>query len=398
MKHTLLKTALMLSSLFTASVLRAQTVAALQQVLAAVETNNTTLRAAVKETNAQRLANQTATNLPDPEVEFGYLWGGPSSIGKRKDVSVSQSLDLATLSGQRKRLAEAQNEGVDLQYRVTRQSVLAEAADRWLSLVYCNARLESQHQRTRQAEDILRAMQRRLKAGEGNVLDVNQARLSYTAARAEQVRLESEQKALQTQLDVMNGGIPLSVQQASFDSIAFPANFDAWYADVEKTLPLLATARQDVTIARRSVAVIKAEGLPSLSIGYMGEFTRGERYQGPTVGVSIPLWSNRGKVRQAKLLADASADKAQDVAEQTRARLRSLYLRADGLRRSLAVYRSAEQAQPGCEALRKALDGGELSLVDYLTAVGMYYDSASQRLDAEYAYWQAWIELTSVCL
>lgn len=70
-----------------------------------IERNNTTLEALRKQTEADKLQNKTGITLPDPEVSFDYLWGDPSSIGNRKDFGVTQSFDIATIAGSRRRVA-----------------------------------------------------------------------------------------------------------------------------------------------------------------------------------------------------------------------------------------------------------------------------------------------------
>lgn len=40
--------------------------------------------------------------------------------------------------------------------------------------------------------------------------------------------------------------------------------------------------------------------LPKFSAGYSLERTLGQKYQGISVGISIPLWENKNRVKQAK--------------------------------------------------------------------------------------------------
>ena len=62
----------------------------IEKALAEIEANNTTLKAMQKTVEAQKKANHADNTLADPEVGVNRLWGDPSSIGNRTDVSVSQ--------------------------------------------------------------------------------------------------------------------------------------------------------------------------------------------------------------------------------------------------------------------------------------------------------------------
>ena len=52
-------------------------------VLQRIETNNTTLAALREQTEAQKIENRTGIYISNPEVEFNYLWGNPTAIGRR---------------------------------------------------------------------------------------------------------------------------------------------------------------------------------------------------------------------------------------------------------------------------------------------------------------------------
>ena len=77
----------------------------LDGILQSVEGHNTTLGALRRAADAEKAAARADLTLPDPEVEFGYMWGSPSAIGSRKNFSARQSFDIATLSGARRRAA-----------------------------------------------------------------------------------------------------------------------------------------------------------------------------------------------------------------------------------------------------------------------------------------------------
>ena len=113
----------------------------ISDVLGTIEQNNTTLKALRETSDAQKLENRTGIYLPDPEIGFNYLWGNPSSVGNRQDVSVSQSFDIATLSGLKSKVANGKNELVEWQYKADRMNILLEAKNYCLDLIYYNSLL-----------------------------------------------------------------------------------------------------------------------------------------------------------------------------------------------------------------------------------------------------------------
>ena len=112
---------------------------AAEQLLRDIEQNNTTLKALRDQAEAQALQNKTGITLPDPEVEFAYLWGSPSGVPGRTDFAVSQSFDMPTLLGSRRRVAEGENALLGLQYKQERIALLLEARLAIVDLIFANA-------------------------------------------------------------------------------------------------------------------------------------------------------------------------------------------------------------------------------------------------------------------
>ncbi len=365
-------------------------------VLASIEANNTTLKASRETVEAQKIANRTGIYLPNPEIGFNYLWGHPAAIGKRTDFSVTQTFDIPTLTGMKSNMAREQNELAEWQYKADRMNVLLEANQYCLELIYYNALMEELELRRQHAETIASGYEERLKAGDTNRLEYNKARLNLSSVEGEITRVEVERSALLEQLKRLNGGNAISFDAAEFEPVLLPLAFDDWYRSAEEKNPVLAHVRQEVEVEKRQVSLSKAMGLPSFSAGYMSEKVVGEQYQGFSVGVSIPLWENRNRVKQARAAVRAAESREADSKQQFYSELQLLYNRTAGLRLAAENYRKSMQIANNSELLKKALDAGEISLLEYMLEMGLYYGTVNQALEAERDYQQAYAELSAV--
>ena len=72
-----------------------------------------------------------------------------------------------------------------------------------------------------------------------------------------------------------------------------------------------------------------------------------------------------------------------------------LYDRAAGLKKTAETYRAALHSTSNATLLKKALDEGEISLLDYLVEMRLYYDAVNQSLDAEREFQKAYAELSA---
>lgn len=383
-----------LSVLFTGITLNAQT--DIQSILNSIEENNTTLKALRETAEVEKLENKTGIYLDDPEVGFNYLWGKPKDIGARKDFSVSQTFDIPTITGMKSRLANGKNNLVEWQYKSDRMNILLEAKQYCVELIYYNALLEELKLRLEHAETIAAGYKQRMDRGDANILEYNKVNLNLSTIRGEISRTEVERDALLSQLKRLNGGIDITLNNNQYNQRELPLNFDDWFMQAEDKNPVLAYVKNEIEVNKKQVSLSKAMNLPKLTAGYMSEKVVGERYQGITLGVSIPLWSNKNQVKQAKAAVSAAESREIDTKQQFYSQLQILYNRALGLKTTADMYRKSLATVNNTHLLKKALDAGQISLLDYIVEMGLYYDTVNQALEAERDYQLAFAELSAV--
>lgn len=368
----------------------------INEVLSSIEQNNTTLKSLRETADAQKLENRTGIFLSDPEVGFNYLWGNPSSVGNRQDYSIKQNFDIPTVSGLKSKVANQQNQLVEWQYKADRMDILLEAKNYCLDLIYYNSLLRELAIRLEHAQTIASAQKERLEKGEGNVLEYNNVQLNLLTVKGEITRVETERNSIISQLTRLNGGVELPYNASDFAEIQLPADFSQWYAIAEKRNPVLAYVKQEIELSKKQVSLSKSMGLPTFSAGYMSENVVGQRYQGVSVGMSIPLWSNKNRVKQAKRAVRAAESRQADAKQQFFSQLGILYARTIGLKSTADNYRASLSNANNSILLKKALDAGQISMLDYIVEIGLYYNTVNQALQAELDYQKAFAELSAV--
>ncbi|MDR0574186.1 MAG: TolC family protein [Tannerella sp.] len=365
-------------------------------VLTTIEENNTTLKALRKTADAQKLGNKTGIYLSNPEAGFNYLWGKPGDIGNRTDVSVKQNFDIPTLTGMKGKVANGQNNLAELQYLSDRMNILLEAKLYCIELIYYNALKRESDVRLKHAEIIAEGYKSRLDRGDANRLEYNKVQLNLSTVQGEISRINVERNALLSQLKRLNGGIDIALDDDQYGNISLPVNFDDWFIQAAEKNPALEYAGQEIEVGKRQVSLSKAMNLPAFSAGYMSEKVVGQQYQGFTVGVSIPLWENKNRVKQAKASVRAAESRESDSRQQFYSQLQILYSRTAGLKMTAEKYRQSLAAVNHTDLLKKALDTGEISLLDYILEIGLYYDTVIQTLETERDYQKAFAELSAV--
>lgn len=365
-------------------------------VLSSIEENNTTLKALREQAEADKLQNKTGIFLDDPEVGFNYLWGNPSNVGNRTDFSVTQTFDIPTITGMKSRLANGRNNLVEWQYKADRMNILLEAKQYCVELVYYNSLLKELYLRLEHAQTIAKGYKDRMDRGDVSILEYNKVNLNLSTIQGEISRMEVERDALLAQLKRLNGGIDVVFNEADYGSRELPLNFNEWYVQAEDKNPVLAYVRNEIEVSQKQVSLSKAMNLPKFTAGYMSEKVVGQRYQGVSLGISIPLWSNKNQVKQAKAAVAAAQSREADTKQQFYSQLQIQYSKAMGLKTTADKYRRSLANVNNTILLKKALDAGEISLLDYMVEMGLYYDNVNQTLAAERDYQLAFAELAAV--
>lgn len=364
-------------------------------VLSQIEKNNTALQALRKRTEADQYGYKAERALDAPEVGFDYLWSSPADVGTRKDISVTQSIDVAALAGARGKLAASRTELSDIQYNIERQKILLEAKQLYIRIVYCNAvnaELSSRIARSEQIEAAYRDMQAR---GETDMIEVNKAHLAYLSQKNALSRNMVERESLLSELQGLNGGEPVEVNASviSTDEV-LPADFGAWYAEASQQIPELAYMKKNVDVNAAEARTAKMANYPSLTAGYMAELVKGSNFRGLTLGLSIPIWSVRSKVRQANASCEAAKLEERDAMTKTYNNFKALYDRAKGLQEISAELSSSLAVSTEAMALTEhKLKAGDISLIDNIMELSLYYSLADEVLATSCDYALALAEL-----
>ena len=127
----------------------------------------------------------------------------------------------------------------------------------------------------------------------------------------------------------------------------------------------------------------------------MSEDVVGELYLGITLGMSVPLWENKNKIKYAKAELIAADMKAKDAKFKFYNQLETMFLRASGLKQTLSIYKESLSGANNTILLKKALDAGQISILEYVMEMNLYFDILTQSLESEREYQKSLAELSA---
>jgi len=362
-------------------------------VLIQIEENNTTLSSIRKNAEAEKIGNKTGIYLENPEVGFNYLWSDLPSIGNRTDINVTQSFDFPTAYGHRRHISDYRNTQAELDYQKHRNSILLDAHLFCAEVIFANALAEEYQERLSYARELADAYQVLFENGEVSILENNKAQLNLLNIRKELEAVQIEQSTYLKQLSAMNGGQPIVLEINSMPLPLIPPDFDQWYIQTEQVNPTLLWLNQEVQVSQQEEKLNRALTLPRASAGYMSENWTGERLQGITVGVSVPLWENKNTVKYTQVKTLAMQSMVADYKLQFYNHLKIQFEKAISLQNTVSEYRQSLQLYENTELLKKALDNGEISLLTYLMELSLAFTTIDKFMKAEHEFNKAMVIL-----
>jgi len=356
---------------------------AVDNVLTEVEKNNTTLSAFRKSIDAEKLGNKTGLAPQNPEVEFNYLWGNPSAIGNRTDFSIKQSFNFPTAYSYKSQISDLKNEQAELEYHKQRREILLQARLVCVELAYQNALKVELNKRLNNATLIANAYKSKFNSGDASILEYNKAQVNLLNVTNELESIEIESNALLAELATLNGGSSINFTDTLFSMQTIPADFEQWFTSVEANNPLLQWVKQEIAIASKEVKLNTALSLPKFYGGFMSEKVVGQKFQGVTLGVALPLWENKNTAKFAKAHAIAIQGIETDAKLQFYNNMKATHTKVIAMQRNVSDYRSKLALFSNSQLLEKAFNKGEISLTEYMFELSLYFESISKLLEME---------------
>ncbi|MEG2514596.1 MAG: TolC family protein [Bacteroidaceae bacterium] len=364
----------------------------INEVIRSIEQNNSELQATEQSIQSQKLTTRTDNNLPDPTVNYSYLFGSPQEIGKTGELTLTQGFDFPTLYADRSRYNKLKAGSFDRQYEVARRNILLNAKDLCLDLVMLRHQKALLAERLTNAQELSAIYEKRLATGDANILETNKIKLELQAVATEHATNESAIHTALQSLQAMNGGKPIDFTQADYTPMVLPADYKQLRNQLLTSDPELQALESEKQAAQKQITVNKGGWLPKLEVGYRRNTGLGEQFNGFIVGGSLPLFSNRHKVKIARAQSLTANLQQESSKQQADTRLTSLYAEANQLQRSISTY-DVSLMRSTLELLKQALNARQISMIEYFAEITVIYQSQSALMQLQNRYQKVMAQL-----
>ena len=357
----------------------------IDHVLKSIEQNNKELQSAMQLTKAQKMENRTANNLSDPTVSYSSFYKNGAGPGHGTEFVASQGFDFPTQYITRNRQADLANEALDKQQQAVRRDILLKAKILCLDLISLNQEKALMNIRKQNADELEALYDKRLEAGDANILEVNKIKMERMNVQTEVAHNHaSHRNALQSLL-AMNGNLPLEFAETNYPQVKEIMDFNTMRDEVIASDLDLQALSFATKAAEKQVSVDKQNWLPKLEAGFRRNTDSEMSMNGFVVGGSIPLFSNRKKVQIAKAQAISAQLMQEDAQLQVENNLMALFNEMQQLKEAMNAY-DMPLLYKSLDLLKQALKEGQISLIEYFVEAESVYKNLQARMQLENQY------------
>lgn len=349
-------------------------------VLKQIAQNNLTLRALQHDNEADVLDIKAENSLDGLSVEYSPFFRSGYSGVAESELVVSQEIQFPTKYADRNKQAMMQKSVGGKMYEKNRRDILLEAEQLCIDVIRLNKTLAMLDQRLKNSETLHQMYDKRMAAGDANILEVNKVKLDCMEVQTMVSEAQNERMLLLQQLQQLNGGKPVTIDSEKFpefqpikDFESYKALYLASDADIQMAETMLKSADMNVKMQKRG-------WLPNISFGYRRNTEQKEGVNGLMVGVSFPLYSNSKRIKAARERRKSAELQVEQARKDAESQLQSGYQQLVGLQQVLD-HSDVKMMQESIVLFSKALQHGEINALDYYTEVNSIYEKLQRHID-----------------
>ncbi|MCB9032744.1 MAG: TolC family protein [Chitinophagales bacterium] len=366
----------------------------LDSIIQVIQKNNPSLLYQTKYIEALKMEYSTEGNLYNPNVTFDYLRGLPNAIaGSQYDVTLTQQFDFPSVYAKKKELANIKHTRDSYLIESEKYDIINQVKLLCIEIIYRNKLDNLINNRIISIEKLKNDFQIKLNNGYGNILDVNKTQLKLIEINNEKQLNQSILKQLNQKLTALNGGNAIQFQDTIYPSINTTIELETILQQSNQNNPINSYLHQEQAVVNQEINVAKAMALPKFEVGYHYQGLLNQNFHGAIVGLSLPLWENKNKVKAKEALLVSNQLKMNDYINQQEATILQQYEQYTIFKNTYNSYDNQMQNYNNTHLLTKALQLGEITTIDYFLETDFIFNMNKNKLETQYQLYNTIIHL-----
>jgi outer membrane protein TolC len=365
----------------------------LDSLLHSVEQKNLRIAALQKYTEAEQAGLKTDIYPDNPQVTYKYLWGDNNAAGNLRELEVIQPFRVPGYYYSKAGIKKQQFLQTTLAASLEKQEVLHKVRNVYFDIVRLEQKktlLENLKTETGRLAEMMKAG---FESGEFSRTVYDKARILNINIQNDYQKTTADIAVLKEQLWQFNGGINIAELVFQYPENWLLPQFDSLMNRIKTENHSLMLAAAGTDEAEVRIRFEKKSNLPVFEAGYKSESVADQHLRGVHGGVTLPLWQNSNKVKQARLQSDLSQAVYRQTETEIAAEVATLYNNAISLRNNLLQLKEVLGSEQVVSGTLELLQAGQISFQEYLAEVQFLADTHLNMIEMEGEYFKILSEI-----
>lgn len=379
--------------------LSARSQTALDSLTATVVAGNPQLEALRGRYAVDSISFSRAVLLDDPQIDFEYNFGR-GSLGDKWMLGISQSFEWLSIYTARSEATNARTMASWQEYLASLVDMTLQVRLLAIEIIGLNRQIVVQQNVCDNLEELSRLYKLAFDGRQISILDINKLRIELINSRQSLESLKAEleknieaMQALAGEYSIDRGVLTKLIDYPDEDLLPIDTYIQLYRNDDPKIVACALSQKASKAEEREA----SLSWTPKFEIGYQYSYELGDRFNGVTAGVSIPLFSSKRRKAQSMAQTLAISSSLLTLQSENESYVRQLYGEVVSLKRQMTLYGEVLDDDSCTDLLSQALDGGQISLLTYLQELNYFIQARINYLSLETQYYRALETLGKFC-
>jgi outer membrane protein, heavy metal efflux system len=361
----------------------------LSSFLQDIEKNNLQLIVLQKWLEAEDQRARTGIFPANPEARYNFLFGNSEAIGNQQELEIMQPFKFPGYYSAKAELQNLQFEQKQLLVKQERLAIMHMARAGYFNMVWLNKKKELLETRKNESEKLVGLMKQGFESGEVSKPAYDKAIIYNIGVEAEWQMTISDIDIQNERLKQLNGGLPVDNLTWEFPADEELLPVDSLLAYLLSQNPELMMAQLGIEEYDANIKYEKMNQLPAFEAGYRSEKILNQKLRGIHAGIEIPLWSNKNRIKHARMLSEWSRSNLNLQESRLHTEVVSKYNEVQNLHSIYNRMKEIAGDENLSENSLQLLHSGQISFPEYLLETQFIYEMKSKFLETERNYYIA---------
>lgn len=326
--------------------------------------------------------------LPNPEVSMGRVWG-KNGVGNKFQFDISQSFSWPGLYAARRKAGQKALGAAEMLVESGRLSLAAEVRTLLLELVYVRKQADLQKRMIASMEKLGESIDISLAKGEITALDQKKQRIELYKMETTLSALETREAQIEASVRALGNGAQIDLAQITEYPLLEERTAEDYRREFVENNPVYASGSLVIEQESLKAKAANLARIPSLTLGFQHQAEMGDRFNGFTIGMTLPFFEGRHARKAALYRKQAAEDSRRMLAASRYAEIDGLIDEARLWKKQMDAYDDVLGDNAYMDMLNKVYKSGEISMLDYIGEMQYLSEASFSYLEAQHGYCQA---------